>query len=72
MDIVDEAASLDSMFLDAAKQNQQRESAKSHLKPNGYCYFCGEELEQGKLFCDKDCRDMYEKEQKMKRIQGRI
>ncbi len=27
----------------------------------GACYNCGEEIDPGLVFCDRDCRDDYEK-----------
>lgn len=35
-------------------------------KATGYCLNCGEPLEKGKRWCDKDCRDDWEKEKKLK------
>jgi len=47
------------------------------LPPKGTCYFCEEELEpveeggkavHKKLFCDRDCADDWEREQKARRL----
>lgn len=35
---------------------------KREAKETGYCLFCGEKLPKGKRWCDADCRDMWEKE----------
>lgn len=37
----------------------------------GYCYYCGEALRAGKRFCDSDCRDDYERQEKMRSRTGR-
>lgn len=36
----------------------------------GVCYYCREPLASGRLFCDADCRDGWEFEQKLKRMTG--
>lgn len=37
------------------------------LQPNGLCYYCESHVEGEKLFCDKDCADDYEKEQRLRK-----
>lgn len=37
----------------------------------GACHYCGEPLGAGGRFCDADCRDAYEHEQRMRLIAGR-
>ena len=41
------------------------------LEANGACHWCGEALRAGKRFCDADCRDDYERQEKMKARNGR-
>lgn len=36
----------------------------------GYCYFCAEETQSPRIFCDVECRDMYEHEQAAHRRNG--
>lgn len=31
------------------------------LVRDGYCHFCDEDVASGRLFCDADCRDDYDK-----------
>lgn len=52
-------------WLDQARKNALE---KPRMQPKGKCYFCGEAFEKDSplLFCDADCRDGYEKEQKLK------
>lgn len=40
-------------------------SRKREITPSGICYECEELVAQPKLFCDTDCRDMYEKRKKI-------
>lgn len=48
-------------------EQQQRELALRQARGQptmpavGACYNCGEDLPPGRLFCDKDCRDDFEK-----------
>ena len=39
------------------------------VKHNGFCLYCKEKSD--KRFCDVDCRDDYDAEEKIKRINGR-
>lgn len=42
------------------------------MQPTGCCYNCGEPLEKDLLFCaGGECRDDYEKQQRMKTIKGK-
>lgn len=41
-------------------------SALQRLPRTGFCHYCKEPIEKEKLFCDADCRDDYEWEQKGK------
>ena len=48
---------------------------KNKMAFTGYCYECGDDLimvegDIPALFCCPDCRDMYEKREKMRRING--
>ncbi len=80
----DQATALEALNLQVALQNQKL-AALDSLKPrivektvNGKavevytCLFCHSELEDGLRFCDEFCRDDWEKEQRMKKITGRI
>ena len=40
------------------------------LKITGFCLFCNQQL-ASRRFCDAECREDYEMQQKMKRIAGR-
>ena len=47
-----------------------RRSQQKGIRCKGACHFCGEILPYGFLFCDVDCRDAYDYEQKIRRAQG--
>ena len=57
-DPLDVASSLEAAERDACVMKQR---AKPTMQAVGHCYNCGEGLRAGMLFCDKDCRDDYEK-----------
>lgn len=67
MDVCDEAAQIERLQLQQAIINQQ---AKEKIHSTGYCLYCGEKVEDGRLFCSKECRDDYEYEEQVKRRQG--
>lgn len=69
-DEIDKANELADVLLAAAINN-----VRPRLTPTGKCFSCGEGLMdsiiKGSLFCDEFCRDDYEKQEKMRRINGR-
>lgn len=44
--------------------------SKPPMTPTGFCLYCDEETENNKPFCNNECRDEYDKEQKLNRIRG--
>ena len=46
-----------------------KNSSSVTVKHNGFCLYCKEKSD--KRFCDVDCRDDYDAEEKIKRINGR-
>lgn len=36
----------------------------------GACYFCGEDLKDGRRFCDSDCRDLYQSREAARKRNG--
>lgn len=44
---------------------------RSALVPCGRCHYCDESLRPNVLFCDKDCRDWFEQEQRINYIKGK-
>lgn len=62
MDIADKANDTMQMNLEVALTHRKQ----GDLQPMGRCYNCDELIENG-AFCDPDCRDDYEKRERMKR-----
>lgn len=60
MDEFDRAQQLEEAEREAAIRAQQ---AKLRMVACGACHNCNEPLPPGMLFCDRDCRDDYEKRQ---------
>lgn len=70
MDVYDRAQQLDEAEREACVAAQR---AKPGLTATGFCLDpgCHKPLPKGQLFCGTECRDYFEKQQRMKRIQGR-
>ena len=70
MDDADRAEERIEQAMDDALAEVRR--AQEHgVKAVGVCLFCGEPLPDHMRFCDADCRDSHEHEQRMKMIAGR-
>ena len=39
---------------------------KHDLPPVGFCYYCSGAVSAGRSFCDADCQDEYETEERIK------
>ena len=70
-DDIDNANAIAETLNDAAIRNI-RANTKRGLKPTGFCFFCDSEVSSHLLFCNSECRQDYEQEQKIKHIQGKI
>ncbi|MGC8703639.1 MAG: hypothetical protein ACP5RV_12030 [Thiomonas sp.] len=57
-DLADQAEAAEQRFRDAALAVR-----KPSLIACGQCHFCAEPLRAGLLFCDSECRDLFEREQ---------
>ena len=69
MDDADRAAEREDIDREAAVAAIRR---RIEVMPSlGYCYYCGEALRAGKRFCDADCRDDYDRQEKFKARTGR-
>lgn len=55
-------------FITSAIANARRDV---HLQSDGHCMFCDEPVAVGRLFCSKECRDDYDKEQRALKIAGK-
>lgn len=49
---------------------EARRGLRAGPEPRGACLYCDEPLGPGRLFCDADCRDGYEHETRLRRMQG--
>lgn len=69
-DEVDKANELSEVLLAASLK-----APRPRLAPKGECHFCGENLMdsflKGSLFCNQDCRDDFERQERMRAINGR-
>ena len=69
-DPLDVAARLESAERDACVKAAMNQPA---MQATGFCREpgCRALLPEGQLFCGEECRDFWEKTQRMKRIQGK-
>lgn len=66
----DRASALEEMERESALAKVRSSMGRS-LKPVGRCYFCDDDgVASGKLFCDNECRDMWQREQDARRRNG--
>lgn len=45
-------------------------SKNRDLKPVGTCYYCGEDVDHNKIFCDSDCGSGYDQLQAARKRNG--
>jgi predicted nucleic acid-binding Zn ribbon protein len=69
MDVFDQATEMEERDRDAAIAAQRNKTAV--LPDIGHCHSCEEPRSDGRRFCDADCRDDYDREQKHRKRQGR-
>jgi hypothetical protein len=69
-DEIDRAQFRDQQYQDDCERERRYQAEKNALPYTGSCYFCDAILPEGHRFCDVDCRDGYEHEIKLKRMQG--
>lgn len=66
----DRASALEEMERESALAKVRSNMGRS-LKPVGRCYFCDDDdVVAGTLFCDNECRDMWQREQDARRRNG--
>lgn len=67
MDIFDRATEAEERMREAALQEAKHKAEKYSrtLQYLGYCHYCYEPTEHNKRFCDRFCRDDWEKEQQL-------
>lgn len=67
MDIFDQASEREQQDLALALKIQRERAVRDTLIPTCRCYFCEGDISAGRLFCDGDCRDDFERERKLRR-----
>ena len=55
-----------------AEQHLQRALARRQatLPAVGQCYSCGEPVDAGRRFCDRDCMDDFERAERARKLNG--
>jgi hypothetical protein len=66
-DIYEQASEAEERDRALALKTQKERAARTALIQIGRCYFCEADVGGGRLFCDSDCRDDFELEQKRRR-----
>lgn len=66
-DDIDRAQVEEQRFLAVALLNMRAEA----LPFTGQCYYCGETIDRGPFCPGSECRDDYDREQKLRRISGK-
>lgn len=69
-DVIDRACDSAETLLQDAIARQRRKCAENHLPPCGKCYGCFSELTGEARFCDRDCVNLYERDQDARRRNG--
>lgn len=56
------------------EQHLKRALARRHatLPAVGTCYSCGEPVDDGRRFCDRECLEDFERAEKARRMNGRM
>lgn len=69
-DDLDRAQEASDMLTDASIRNI-RNNTNRGLKPTGLCYYCESDVNSDKLFCNVECRQDFEQEQRLRKIAGK-
>lgn len=69
-DPLDQAADLTQQLHDNALANHKAEQVKRRLPPTGFCYYCSEPVQASDTYCDVDCHDDHEYEEKRRQANG--
>ncbi len=69
MDIVDDAQQAEALLVRSGIAAARR--VRDLLPPIGRCYNCDASLPPGVRFCDADCRDDHQRQQRARTIAGR-
>lgn len=61
-DQFDLASDIEALYTETAIAEQQAKAAKLSVQATGCCLFCDEPLEDGRRWCNSDCRDDWQLE----------
>ena len=70
MDLIDRANDAADTLLAAAIERQSLKAAQAALLPCGACYYCGDDVQGQKLFCDLEHGREWQREQDAYRRNG--
>jgi hypothetical protein len=68
-DVTDKADVIIEMITKAAIDEARKEV---HLHADGHCLYCDEDIAPGLKFCNRDCRDDWDQEQRALKISGKV
>lgn len=69
-DDIDRAQERDMQYQADMEADRRYRASQGGLEYTGCCHYCGDITGGGRRFCDADCRDAYDHEQKLKKMQG--
>lgn len=69
-DIIDRAQVTVDLNFAEAMQEQRRRAEAERLPAIGCCHYCGEPLLDARRFCSTECRDAFDYEAGLRRMQG--
>ncbi len=70
-DDIDRAQFREQQYQEDCERERRYQAAKNALAYTGECHYCGAITGGGARFCDADCRDDWERAERMKKINGR-
>jgi len=65
-DVIDQA-----QFIEERERQLSLRARRPTLQPIGVCYSCDAEVDPGRLFCDCDCREDWERAEAARKREGR-
>jgi YHS domain-containing protein len=71
MEPADRSNETEDLLKEYTLQRIRNDKAKASLPYSGACYYCSSDVPQPKVFCSTDCRDDFEREQRLLKIAGR-
>jgi len=69
-DDIDRAQARDLQYQADCERERRYRAARPGLPYTGNCHYCGAITGGGRRFCDADCRDAWDRERRLKQMQG--